>query len=114
MSLNLFWRQVSFPVSVTLEGHYQILKQIGEGAYGFEPGDDKQTYELAMADAKEKASGSKVVIKRIKDAIEDKSSVSDIDDVFVPGKLLLRELKLLRHFRGSDNSDPLYGIIYCR
>ena len=52
---------------------------------------------------KKKASGSKVVIKRIKDAIEDKSSVSDIDDVFVPGKLLLRELKLLRHFRGHEN-----------
>ena len=96
-------RQVSFPIGVTLEGHYQILKQLGEGAYGFEPGDDKQTWELAMADAKKKASGSKVVIKRIKDAIEDKSCVSDIEDVFVPGKLLLRELKLLRHFRGHEN-----------
>jgi serine/threonine protein kinase len=98
-------RQVSFPVGVTLEGHYQILKQLGEGAYGFEPGDEKQTYELAKADAKEKASGSKVVIKRIKDAIEDQEqdSVWDTDDVFVPGKLLLRELKLLRHFRGHEN-----------
>ena len=26
--------QVSFPVGVTLEGHYQILKLLGEGAYG--------------------------------------------------------------------------------
>jgi hypothetical protein len=66
-------RQVSFPVGVTLEGHYQILKLLGEGAYGFEPGDEQQTWRLANAAAKEKASGSKVVIKRIWDAIEDRA-----------------------------------------
>ena len=46
-----------------LEGQYEILKQLGEGAYG------------VVAAAKEKASGDKVAIKRIKDAVEDKEQV---------------------------------------
>jgi len=46
-----------------LEGQYEILKQLGEGAYG------------VVAAAKDKASGDKVAIKRIKDAVEDKEQV---------------------------------------
>ena len=34
-----------------------------------------------------------MAVKKIKDAVEDKEQ----------GKLLLRELKLLRHFRGHEN-----------
>jgi|NorSeaMetagenome_1021524.scaffolds.fasta_scaffold319510_1 serine/threonine protein kinase len=46
-----------------LEGQYELLKQLGEGAYG------------VVAAAKEKTSGDKVAIKRIKDAVEDKEQV---------------------------------------
>lgn len=72
-----------------LEGEYEILKQLGEGAYG------------VVAAAKDKATGDKVAIKRIKDAVEDKEQ----------GKLLLRELKLLRHFRGHENVICIKDII---
>ena len=46
-----------------LEGQYEILKQLGEGAYG------------VVAAAKDRTSGDKVAIKRIKDAVEDKEQV---------------------------------------
>ena len=46
-----------------LEGQYEILKQLGEGAYG------------VVAAAKDKATNDKVAIKRIKDAVEDKAQV---------------------------------------
>ena len=46
-----------------LEGQYEILKQLGEGAYG------------VVAAAKDKATNDKVAIKRIKDAVEDKEQV---------------------------------------
>jgi len=46
-----------------LEGKYEILKQLGEGAYG------------VVAAAKDKESNEKVAIKRIKDAVEDKEQV---------------------------------------
>jgi len=46
-----------------LEGQYEILKQLGEGAYG------------VVAAAKDKKTGDKVAIKRIKDAVEDKEQV---------------------------------------
>eukprot|EP00286_Rhodomonas_abbreviata_P008327 CAMPEP_0181320504 /NCGR_PEP_ID=MMETSP1101-20121128/18160_1 /TAXON_ID=46948 /ORGANISM="Rhodomonas abbreviata, Strain Caron Lab Isolate" /LENGTH=362 /DNA_ID=CAMNT_0023428215 /DNA_START=174 /DNA_END=1262 /DNA_ORIENTATION=+ len=64
-----------------LEATYEIVKQLGEGAYG------------VVVAAKEKSSGLKCAVKKIKDAVEDKEQ----------GKLLLRELKLLRHFRGHEN-----------
>lgn len=64
-----------------LEGQYEIIKQLGEGAYG------------VVVAAKDKSTGLKVAVKKIKDAVEDKEQ----------GKLLLRELRLLRHFRGHEN-----------
>jgi serine/threonine protein kinase len=51
--------------------------------------------------AKEKQGGVKVAVKKIKDAVEDKEQ----------GKLLLRELKLLRHFRGHENVVGIKDII---
>jgi len=54
-----------------LEGQYEILKQLGEGAYG------------VVAAAKDKASGDKVAIKRIKDAVEDKEQVFIVCPVFL-------------------------------
>ncbi len=72
-----------------LESTYEIVKQLGEGAYG------------VVVAAKEKSSGLKVAVKKIKDAVEDKEQ----------GKLLLRELKLLRHFRGHENVVCIKDII---
>jgi len=64
-----------------LDSDYETIKQLGEGAYG------------VVVAAKDKKTGTKVAIKKIKDAVEDKEQ----------GKLLLRELRLLRHFRGHEN-----------
>ncbi|KAJ1487428.1 kinase-like domain-containing protein [Baffinella frigidus] len=72
-----------------LEDQYEIIKQLGEGAYG------------VVVAAKEKKTGLKVAVKKIKDAVEDKEQ----------GKLLLRELKLLRHFRGHENVVCIKDII---
>jgi serine/threonine protein kinase len=72
-----------------LEDQYEIIKQLGEGAYG------------VVVAAKEKKGGVKVAVKKIKDAVEDKEQ----------GKLLLRELKLLRHFRGHENVVGIKDII---
>eukprot|EP00961_Rhodomonas_salina_P010009 134758-Rhodomonas_salina.1 len=72
-----------------LESTYEIVKQLGEGAYG------------VVVAAKEKSTGLKVAVKKIKDAVEDKEQ----------GKLLLRELKLLRHFRGHENVVCIKDII---
>ena len=64
-----------------LEGQYELVKQLGEGAFG------------VVAAAKNRTSGDEVAIKCIKDATQDEEQA----------KLLLRELKLLRHFRGHEN-----------
>lgn len=72
-----------------LDGQYEIIKQLGEGAYG------------VVVAAKDKSNGLKVAIKKIKDAVEDKEQ----------GKLLLRELRLLRHFRGHENIVCIKDII---
>jgi serine/threonine protein kinase len=72
-----------------LESSYDILKQLGEGAYG------------VVVAAKDKSTQAKVAIKKIKDAVEDKEQ----------GKLLLRELRLLRHFRGHENIVCIKDII---
>mmetsp|Transcript_32771 Transcript_32771/g.103686 ORF Transcript_32771/g.103686 Transcript_32771/m.103686 type:complete len:366 (-) Transcript_32771:161-1258(-) len=72
-----------------LDDEYEVTKQLGEGAYG------------VVAAARHKATNTKVAIKKIKDAVEDKDQ----------GKLLLRELKLLRHFRGHENIICIKDII---
>jgi len=72
-----------------LDGQYEIIKQLGEGAYG------------VVVAAKDKSTGLKVAVKKIKDAVEDKEQ----------GKLLLRELRLLRHFRGHENIVCIKDII---
>lgn len=68
---------------------YEITKQLGEGAYG------------VVVAAKVRATQEKVAVKKIRDAVEDKEQ----------GKLLLRELKLLRHFRGHENVVYIKEII---
>jgi len=51
--------------------------------------------------ARDKASGEKVMIMMVSNAVEDKAL----------GRLLLRELKLLRHFRGHQNIECLRDIL---
>jgi serine/threonine protein kinase len=63
--------------------------RLGEGSFGF------------VVAAKDTATGKRVAIKKIKDAVED------LQD----GKRLLRELKLLRHFRGHENFIIIKDII---
>mmetsp|Transcript_22754 Transcript_22754/g.34655 ORF Transcript_22754/g.34655 Transcript_22754/m.34655 type:complete len:369 (-) Transcript_22754:40-1146(-) len=68
---------------------YQLVKRLGEGSYG------------VVVSAKDKVTGKKVAIKKMVDAIED---VQD-------AKRVLRELKLLRHFRGHENCITIRDIL---
>mmetsp|Transcript_29445 Transcript_29445/g.68259 ORF Transcript_29445/g.68259 Transcript_29445/m.68259 type:complete len:369 (+) Transcript_29445:48-1154(+) len=70
-------------------GKYQLVKRLGEGSYG------------VVVSAKDKVTGKKVAIKKMVDAIED---VQD-------AKRVLRELKLLRHFRGHENCITIRDIL---
>ena len=51
--------------------------------------------------ARDKASGSEVIIRLVTNAVEDAAV----------GRRLLRELKLLRHFRGHDNIERVHDIL---
>ena len=75
--------------SFDVPSRYQIIKRLGEGSFGF------------VVAAKDTQTGKRVAIKKIKDAVED------LQD----GKRLLRELKLLRHFRGHENFISIKDII---
>ncbi len=67
---------------------YAMVKTIGRGAFG-----------TVMA-ARDTATGALVAVKRIRNALEDQEQC----------KLLLRELKLLRHVRGHENIISIQDI----
>ena len=62
-------------------GRYKFVKILGSGSFG------------TVMGAKDTVFGVPVAIKHIRNAVEDE----------MQSKLLLRELKLLRHFRGHEN-----------
>ena len=68
---------------------YEVLKVLGRGAFG------------TVVRARDKRTGSLVAIKRVR-----LSSSFDADE----GKLLLREMKLLRHFRAHENIVSLHDV----
>ena len=95
---------------------YEITKHLGEGAYGVVVAANvratkEKVATIAVSDAPllrccprcvlPGCPRLQVAVKKIKEAVEDKEQ----------GKLLLRELKLLRHFRGHENVVYIKEII---
>lgn len=90
---------------------YQVIKRLGEGSFGF------------VVAAKDKQTGKRVAIKKIKDAFNDEqdgirygvhsgSELPLLDSCVCMGFYrLLRELKLLRHFRGHENFVTIRDLI---
>lgn len=74
---------------LTLEEKYTIIRRLGEGSYG------------VVCAAKDKRSGKKVAIKKVKNAVED----------VVDAKRLLREIKILKHFIGHENVVALKDLL---
>ena len=64
-----------------VSARYQLLKRLGEGSYGI------------VVSARDKLTNKKVAIKKMVDVIEEAQDA----------KRVLRELKLLRHFRVHEN-----------
>lgn len=75
--------------SLTLEQKYSMSKHLGTGSYG-----------LVRA-AEHRKTGERVAIKKIKDAVDDTTDA----------KRLLREIKLLKHFRGHFNVVGLKDLL---
>jgi serine/threonine protein kinase len=74
-------RATTFSFSPEVESRYRLMHQIGQGAYG------------AVVAAQDKVSGEYVAIKRIPNLF-----LSDVS-----ARRTLREIKLLRFFRGHEN-----------
>lgn len=64
----------------SIDARFRALKRLGEGSYG------------VVVAAQNRESGKKVAIKKVT-SFEDEQSA----------RQLLRELRLLRHFRGHEN-----------
>ncbi|CAM9684153.1 unnamed protein product [Chrysoparadoxa australica] len=73
----------------TVDERYTNLKPIGDGSYGF------------VCSAEDQKTGKKVAIKKVTDLFRD------IGDA----KRILRELKLLRHFKLHENIVSIYDIM---
>lgn len=71
-----------------IDSGYEITRELGSGAYG------------SVAAALHRASGESVAIKKITNVFTKK----------ILAKRALREIKLLRHFRGHKNITCLYDM----
>jgi serine/threonine protein kinase len=72
-----------------VSARYQLLKRLGEGSYGI------------VVSARDKLTNKKVAIKKMVDVIEETQDA----------KRVLRELKLLRHFRVHENVISIKDIL---
>ena len=63
-----------------IDSKYELIKSIGHGAYG------------VVVSARDESTGDKVAIKKVANAFED----------LIDAKRILREIKLLRHFKHSN------------